>query len=123
MPSRRKHDLGAGDLPHFVEVQHYRGERDALGEYEEEGWEALRQTWARVEPLQGWEYWQAAQMKNQGTWKATFRYRVDHGMTAGMRLVYQGRVLYFSEAPRDLSGSHEWLEVMCRETPPTQTPP
>jgi SPP1 family predicted phage head-tail adaptor len=111
----------AGALRHAVEVQQDLGElvdgNDALGQPRER-WRTLFHTRAEISPWTGREYWQAAQAQAETTLRFRCRYRPEwRDVTAGCRVLWQGRAYHLTEPPRVRQERGEWVEVMAKVQP------
>jgi SPP1 family predicted phage head-tail adaptor len=80
--------MGAGAFNRRIEFQHYVTTRDSEGVYTK-SWQTLRKLWAKVYPVSGKEYFQAATTQNENTVRVVIRYRKD--ITSAMRFLYEGR--------------------------------
>ncbi|MEY9096281.1 phage head closure protein [Paenibacillus sp. RC84] len=68
---------------------------------------------AAIEPLRGREYFAAAAANAESTIKVRIRYR--QGVTADMRVLYNGRILEVQSPPIDPFERHKELHLMCKE--------
>ena len=80
--------MGAGAFNRRIEFQHYVTTRDEEGVYKKT-WEPFRKLWAKVYPVSGREYFQAATTQNEYTVRVVIRYRKD--ITDAMRFIYEGK--------------------------------
>lgn len=102
----------AGDLPHRVEIQSFTETRDAYG--------GVTKTpvtdatvWARVSPLSGREYWQAAQVQSETTHEIEIRYRTRP--EAKQRVLWGSRVFEILSVINPEERNVKLL-LMCKET-------
>lgn len=107
--------MRAGRLRHRVTIQTYQTTRDAYGA-EIKDWIDGPTIWASVEPINGREYFAAAQANAETSVRIRCRYRADLASATGTthRLAYQGRV-YKIDSVIDRDMRHIQLEVMCHE--------
>lgn len=70
-------------------------------------------TWAHVEQLQGRELELAQAIVADASHRITIHYRP--GITAGMRVRYQGRILPIAAPPIDPDTAHRSLVLLCTE--------
>ena len=82
--------------------------------YPTKTWEPLFSAWAKVEPLAGREYFQAAAAQAQHQVRFTIRYR--RGITADMRLRWDSQDYEIKGPPIDLGGRRKWLQIMGEAT-------
>ena len=75
-------------------------------------WSDIATVWGRVEPLAGAERLQAMQLESRVSHRVTIRNRT--GVSAGMRLVHNGRALNIRTVI-DPDARKHWLELMCEE--------
>lgn len=68
---------------------------------------------ARIRPLSGGEMVAAASVQSQASIEVTLRYRP--GITAAMRLVYEGRHLTITDRPMNVDEANRWLILRCSE--------
>lgn len=78
-------------------------------------WSELFEEWAEVKPLQGREYYQAAQVHAEVTHRVTIVYR--SGVTAKCRIRWGDRYLYLVGPPRNRDEANRELEMLVKETP------
>lgn len=103
--------MRAGELRHRVTLQSVTVARDAVGGTTET-WTDQATVWAAIEPLRGREYWDAAQVAAEATYRVRMRYRA--GVSPEMRLTYQGRTLEIESVTSPDERRRE-LELICRE--------
>lgn len=108
-----------GQLRHRGEIQADVGEpvdgADEIGQPRER-WRTLFRSWLSIEPLSGREYWQAAQVQADVTHRIRARYQdAWRDVTAGCRVLWQGRAYHLIEPPRVLEERGLWVEVLARE--------
>jgi SPP1 family predicted phage head-tail adaptor len=104
--------MQAGRLRHRVTIQQEAVIKGALGG-QAKSWVDVVTVWEAVEPIRGREFFAAQQVNSEVTHRVTIRYRT--GVTAKMRLVFQGRVLDISAPPIDVEERHRDLQLMCIE--------
>jgi len=100
--------MNPGKLRHRVAILQKQTTIDPDG-YPIETWEPLYSAWAKVEPISGREYYQAAAVQAQHQVRFTMRYRKD--ITPAMRLRWDGED-YEIKAVIDLEGRRRWLQIM-----------
>lgn len=106
-----------GELRHRVSIeQKTRGASDDSGGAVSETWSTLCTVWAKLDPKAGREMITADQMVHRVSHVVTLRYR--SGITAAMRVSYQGRKLAILGI-RELSENGRWLELQCEEGAPS----
>lgn len=105
----RDYTIDPGELKERVTLQSRSVAQDAYGQ-DTITWTTVATVWARVRPLNGREFFAAAQTQQEQTIKAVIRYRADIQHT--WRLVWQGRA-------HDITGiapmGREWVELMLRD--------
>lgn len=104
--------MEAGKLRHYVTIQAPTEKRDTHG--------GVVHTWlnvavnipARVEPLEGREYFDAMKVNGEVTHRVTMRYR--NGLSSRSRLVHDGRTL---DVVSTVSSDERRVKLvlMCRE--------
>lgn len=80
--------MGAGAFNRRITFQKYISIRDSEGVYTKT-WATFKTLWAKVYPVSGREYFQAATTQNEYTVRVVIRYRKD--ITDAMRFVYEGK--------------------------------
>jgi len=106
-----------GEMRHRVTIeQKTRGASDGAGGYASETWATLHECWAKIDPQTGREIVAADQHVHRLTHRVTVRHRA--GVTAAMRVRYQGRTLAILGL-RELLENGRWLEIMCEEGAPS----
>lgn len=103
--------IDAGALNRRVLIQARSQTKDTVGQ-RDISWNNVARCWARIEQLQGRELETAQAINAEITHRVVIRYR--SGITAAMRVVYQGRFLNI-EAPLDIDTDHILLHLMCSE--------
>ena len=79
-------------------------------------WEDVAGVWARIEPLSGREYFQAAQVQSEVTHRVTIWYRRDFSSSYRLRYVDRLVTRYLEIlSVIDPAESHEGLILMCVE--------
>lgn len=94
-----------------VTVQNASRVSDGQGGFTE-SWPDGSTVWAAVEPLKGYEKFQAMQMQSPQTHKVTMRYTAE--VTAASRLTLQGRVLWVKEV-LDVEERNRFLIIKAEE--------
>lgn len=103
--------MNPGQLDQRVTLER-RGEgQDAYGQPLPDDWAPLATVWAAVEPLVGREYMAAMAVQSDVSTRVRMRYRP--GVTAGDRLVHEGRV-YGIESVIDVRSARRELVLMVR---------
>lgn len=77
-----------------VTIQNIAREEDGQGGYTET-WASAATVWASIEPVKGWERYQAAQLATPVTHKIVMRY--TPAVSTASRLIYDGRVFGVKE--------------------------
>jgi SPP1 family predicted phage head-tail adaptor len=106
--------IQAGKLRHLIVIQKKSTSRDSCGGELPASWVPFASVRASVEPLQGREYTSASGDKAE----ATTRFRLRHlsGVTASMRVLFEGRVFQLVSPPIDPNMQHRELHLMTVET-------
>ena len=106
-----------GEMRHRVTIeQKTRGASDGAGGAVSETWTTFAECWAKLDPQTGREIVAADQNVHRLTHRVTIRHRA--GVTAAMRIRYQGRTLAILGL-RELLENGRWLEIMCEEGAPS----
>lgn len=106
-----------GEMRHRVTIeQKTRGASDGAGGVISETWTTFAEVWAKLEPQVGREIVAADQNVHRLTHRVTIRHR--EGVTAAMRIKYQGRTLGILGL-RELLENGRWLEIQCEEGAPS----
>lgn len=103
--------MRAGRLRHKIEIQHSVETQDSIGAVVN-NWQTFTQTRASYEPKTGKEAYAA--MQEHAETSAVFRLRFRKGITAKMRLIYDGRI-FDIESVVDMYGRGRELQLMCVE--------
>ena len=101
----------SGDLDRRVSVQQRGSNVDANGQ-QSMVWTELFSSWANIAPMGGTEMLAAQAINAESTHNVVMRWRPN--VTAGMRLVYQGRVFNILNI-NDQNMAHQILELTCSE--------
>lgn len=80
--------MGAGAFNRRIEFQKLTGAYNSEGVFVKK-WLKFRTLWAKVYPVSGREYFQAATTQNELTVRVVIRYRKD--ITTAMRFIYEGK--------------------------------
>ena len=75
--------------------------------------ENIATVWARVEPLQGRELYQALQVHSEAQTKLTVRFRRD--IKPSLKVKYGERVLQIISPPINVNEQNRFLEILCKE--------
>lgn len=102
----------AGDLTRRITIQQRQTGQDTFGQ-QLAGWVDLLTCWAEITPLSGRELMAAQAMQAETTHEIVIRYRP--GITAAMRVLYQGRIFEIKAPPIDESTLHRRLTLLCAE--------
>lgn len=106
-----------GEMRHRITIeQKTRGASDNAGGAVSETWTTFAECAAKLEPQSGREIVAADQNVHRLTHRVTIRHR--EGVTAAMRVRYQGRTLAILGL-RELLENGRWLEIMCEEGAPS----
>lgn len=76
-----------------------------------ESWGTVDTVWAAVEPVSGREFFAAAAVWAETTFKVTVRYRPD--ITPLNRIIHDGKLLDI-QAVLNVEGKGRYLEIVCR---------
>jgi len=107
--------IQAGKLRHLITIQVKSTGRDACGGDLPAAWQTFKENVrASVEPLQGREFMSASGERAEVTTR--FRIRYLAGVTASMRVLFEGRVFELKAPPIDPDMKHETLLLMTAET-------
>lgn len=101
--------MNVGTFDRKVAVMAYKEIENEVGATEQQLQELYR-TWARIEPIRGREYYEAAKQKEAELFKITVRYR--RNLTADMIIRYQSKD-YQIQHIADPYMAHEVLEMHC----------
>ena len=105
--------VSAGELDRFVAIEAPPTEQGQDDHAEpQDRWHVLYRTWASIKPLSAREQLLARQVVSSVTHKVRIRWRP--GITALMRVAYEGRHLYFEGPPLEI-GRKQGLEMLCTE--------
>lgn len=105
----------AGNLRHRVTIEQRTRTSDGRGGFTgETSWTPVATVWAAVKPKRVVaERIEAQQPKSFVVYEVVIRYRPD--ITAGMRMVWEGRTLYLTGPPYDPDGRKRYLAFECEE--------
>lgn len=103
--------INAGELNRRVTIQYQAKTQDTDGA-EIVTWTDLDTVWAKIETLQGREYFAAQQVKSEASSKITIRYKT--GLDTTMRFKYGNRHLYMLNM-QDVNERGEELLFLCKE--------
>lgn len=106
--------IQAGKLRHSITIQAKSTARDACGGELPASWVTFATVRASVEPLQGREYMSASGERAEATTR--FRLRYLPGVTASMRVLFEGRVFVLVSPPIDPNMQHRESHLMTVET-------
>jgi SPP1 family predicted phage head-tail adaptor len=76
----------------------------------EEPWKTV---WASVEPLKGWEHYEARKIESKATHKIIIRYLPD--VTPDMKIEFKGRIFEIEGPPINPEERNEYLEISAVE--------
>ena len=85
---------------------------DEMGQDKAE-WEEYCSVWATIKPCKSSEYNFMSKLKPEVTHRVYIRFR--KGITADMRIQYQGRIYSIAGPPLDMDDLHRMLEIQCEE--------
>ena len=104
-------------MRHHIKIeQKTRGGSDGAGGVVSETWTTFAECYAKLEPQTGREIVAADQNVHRLTHRVTVRHRP--GVTAAMRVKYQGRTLAILGL-RELMENGRFIEIMCEEGAPS----
>lgn len=106
--------IQSGKINKRITIQRKSTGRDACGGELPAAWETFATRWASVEPLQGREYNSPSGEHAVATTR--FRLRYLHGVTASMRVVFEGSVFNLVSPPIDHNMQHVELHLMTEQT-------
>jgi SPP1 family predicted phage head-tail adaptor len=98
-------------MQHRLTVQTKSNVSDGQGGYTE-SWADSFDIWASIEPLKGWEKYQAMQVETPLTHKIIARYRA--GITTAHRLKFGTRILHIKEVINE-NEAKAFLRIMAQE--------
>lgn len=101
--------MNAGEFKRRITIYNYQEVENELGTTELAP-VVFAKTWAKIEQLRGWEYYEAKKIKDADYYKVTIRYR--KGITRDMIIKYGDTTLEI-QTPNDLNTAHELLELRC----------
>lgn len=104
--------MRTGNLRRRISIQRKDTARDSYGQ-PNLVWVLVAEVWADIQPLSGRELEIAQAMNAEITHQVTVRYR--EGITAAMRIVYQGRFFNITSPPLDVDMRHKEMQLMCSE--------
>lgn len=104
--------VSTGDLRHRVTFQAAQKAPDGRGGWITT-WVDVSTVWAAVQALRPFERIQAQQTQTGVTHQVITRFR--NGLSASMRIAYDGRYLYIQGPPVDPDGKRRWLQMLCEE--------
>ena len=111
------YNVDPGELNKRISVYVFNKTQDDTGAYVDvfpsQGWTKLLERWARIEPLSGKAFYEAAQGQMEITHKITVRYTdriaYDHVISNGNRR-------FDVQSLINIGDRNEWLEIMCKES-------
>ncbi|MCW7542012.1 phage head closure protein [Aquabacterium sp. A7-Y] len=103
--------MTAGELDQRITLQRRGTVKDGYGQ-EVVAWEDEAAVWAKAEPLQGREFFAAAQAQSEVTVRFTIRYRP--GVVPTLRVLWRGQPHGISSVI-DVKGKRQWLQLMCSQ--------
>lgn len=103
--------MQSGALDSLVTIQQATETQDAAGE-PIAAWSTVVQVWAKIEAIQGREFFDAQVVQADLTHRVTIRYR--SGIVPKMRIVYGSRTFEIT-AVHDDTGRRAWLTIMAVE--------
>ena len=107
----RYQPLHPGDMTQVVRLQQPSGLVDNLGQREQ--WSDVTMVYAKVEPLQGAEFFAAGAEQNPATLRVSIYWRPN--LSADLRVIWMGVTYELTAAPIDVHGERQALELMCKE--------
>lgn len=107
--------MQAGRLRRKITIQQQSITQDAVGQ-PVDTWSDVASVWAGVEDISATETVRDGAFSAQVTTRVETRYRT--GITAGMRITYDGRTLEIVAPPIDSEGRTRRLEILCKEVTP-----
>lgn len=99
------------DLKHRVSIQSKSDASDSQGGFTT-SWATDATVWAAIQPMKGYEKFQAQQLQTPLSHKVTIRYR--SGVTTAKRLLFGSRVLHIKEVI-NVNEDSAFLELRCLE--------
>jgi SPP1 family predicted phage head-tail adaptor len=103
--------MHSGLLRHRITIEASTPTQNGFGELVE-SWATFIRPWARVQPVNGREFFAAKQINAERTLKFTIRYQ--DGITMKMRINYDSR-LFDINAILDIEERHKELTLMATE--------
>lgn len=104
--------MNIGGYRHRVKIEQVTSTQNTYGE-RVETWTKYLDTWARIEPLQGREYWNAKQDVSEVNTKITMRYQA--GVVPAMRVVNNTTDIYDIESVINVKNANRELQLMCKQ--------
>ena len=105
--------MPAGRYRHRLSVERPVTERSGIDVAS--GWELVAHRWARVETLNGTEFWRAQQVESNATLRVTLREEVD-GLNPKHRFLYGDRTLNIEQVLPDMEHDPRVGQTcLCRE--------
>jgi SPP1 family predicted phage head-tail adaptor len=101
----------SGDLRRRITIQSRDSQQDTFGQ-QSTSWVDVLSCWAQISPANGREQLAGDAQQAETTHRITIRYRP--GITAAMRVVYEGRLLEVTSVLDD-EMQHRKLQLMCSE--------
>lgn len=104
--------MRTGNLRRRISIQRKDMTQDSYGQ-PSLTWVSVADTWADIQPLSGRELEIAQAINAEVSHQVTIRHR--EGITAAMRIVYQGRYFNITSPPLDVDMRHKEIQLMCSE--------
>ncbi len=101
--------MNAGDLKHKIQILSKQTITDEEG-FTKEDYVVFADTWAKVTPTQGREFYQAAAIQAEKDVKFTIRYR--KGITNDMQVKYNNQI-YRIKSIIDWNEEHRYIDLIC----------
>lgn len=103
--------MRAGNLRHRITLQKQIDELNDFGAFEKR-WKSIATVWAEILPINGREYFSAAQVQSEVTTQINLRFLT--GITPTMRVLF-GKRQFEIVSVINLAGREIQLQLMCKE--------
>lgn len=101
--------MNAGDLKNKIQILKTTVVTDTDG-FQKQETIVFANCWAKVTPVQGKEYYQAAAIQAENDVKFTIRYR--KGITNDMKVQYNNQI-YEIKSIIDFNNEHKYIDLVC----------
>ena len=112
-PFKYKPNINSGQLRYQITIQRFDPLKDELGQETEGEWKDLKKVWADIKTMQGREYFAAAAIQAENTYRFIIRY--TDGITSDMRIVYKGRIFDIVQPPINDDELRKTITIITKE--------